>query len=95
MGDYWFIVKSTNDALFEALQQALAGRAGFHLVKDRRGEPGRPPSTGERRIAQTWEGGEITIAETGPDGAHFRRCHVVRRSNCDAASRNAGGHPRQ
>jgi hypothetical protein len=46
-------------------------------------------------MSQTWEGDEITIAETGPNGAHFRRGHVVRRSSCDATSRVAGGYPRR
>lgn len=65
MGEYWFIVKSTNETLYDALRQALAGRPGFHLIKERRAGRGDPPSTGERRTAQTWEGDEVAIAETG------------------------------
>ena len=63
MYEYWFVVKPTNEALYEALRTVLTGRPGFHIIRDRRSQTGEPPPGGERRKAQTWRNGEIVIAE--------------------------------
>ena len=62
MTEYWFVVSPALDDLYVALKTLLYGRAGIHVIKERRIECGVPPS-GERRTAHVWQGQEILIAE--------------------------------
>jgi hypothetical protein len=62
MPEYWFVVSPALDDLYVALKTVLYGRAGLHVIKERRTERGVPPS-GERRTAYVWQGQEILIAE--------------------------------
>ena len=62
MSEYWFVVKPTNEPLYEALRMVLTGRQGFHIIKDRRVHAGDVPAGGERRTARTWVADDISIA---------------------------------
>lgn len=62
MPRFCIVVKSSNDELFRALEEALAGRIGFRVVLDRRGqEQNAWPK--DRRKARVWEYGELVFAE--------------------------------
>jgi len=64
MAEYWFVIKSGQEALFQALKGVLAARPGFHVVIDRRiGAEGRGPDR-DRRAAHVWEAGDMLIART-------------------------------
>jgi len=66
MPRYCIVVKSANDGLFRALEEAFLGRTEFCVIRDRR----RPRPTGpwpdERRKARVWETSELQFSES-PD----------------------------
>ena len=68
MSEYWFVIKPTNEALYEALRTVLMGRPGFHIIKDRRTQSGQAPVGHERRTARTWAADDISIAHREPHG---------------------------
>ena len=65
MPTYWVVVKSTNSALLNVLNESFRDREGFGVITDRR--TGRDRSgrrdRHERRAAEQWDGQEWLIAE--------------------------------
>lgn len=62
MPTYWFVVSPENGDLYEALTTALAGKAGFHVIKERRAATSLPAGV-DRRSARIWETEGFLIAE--------------------------------
>ena len=61
MPRFCIVVKSSDDRLYMALEEAFLGRIGFTVVRERR--ENRPdPWPGERRKARVWETGELAFA---------------------------------
>jgi hypothetical protein len=65
MPTYWVVVKRTNSALLNVLNESFRDRDGFGVITDRRagtdrsGRRERP----ERRAVEQWDGQEVLIAE--------------------------------
>ena len=56
------VVKSSDERLYRALEEAFLGRIGFTVVRERRGKP-HDTWPSERRKARVWETGELAFAE--------------------------------
>jgi hypothetical protein len=67
MPRYCIVVKSANDGLFQALEEAFLGRSDFSVVRERRVEQSAAPRTEERRTARVWETRELLFAEHRED----------------------------
>ena len=64
MVEFWFVVHTGNDAVYEALRQVMSGRPGFYVTKDRRRSGGSEGWSGEEhRTANVWVSDVISIAE--------------------------------
>jgi hypothetical protein len=65
MPTYWVVVKSTNSALLNVLNESFRDRDGFGVITDRRTGTDRSRRTGrqERRAVEQWDGQEVLIAE--------------------------------
>jgi hypothetical protein len=63
MPRFCVVVKSANDGLYQALEEAFLGRTGFSVVRERREHPQEPPRPDDRRQARVWETGELAFAE--------------------------------
>ena len=66
MPRYCIVVKTANDGLFQALEEAFLGRSAFCVVRERRVRPATEPWPGDRRQARVWETGELLFSES-PD----------------------------
>jgi hypothetical protein len=65
MPTYWVVVKRTNSALYDVLNESFRDRKGFGVIPDRRGGTDRSRRTEreERRAVEEWDGQEVLIAE--------------------------------
>jgi hypothetical protein len=63
MPRYCIVVKSANDGLFRALQEAFLGRPEFSVIRERRRHPESAAWPDERRTARVWETGELQFSE--------------------------------
>ena len=63
MPRYCIVVKSANDRLFHALEEAFLGRSDFSVVRERRVQQSAAPRTDERRTSRVWETRELLFAE--------------------------------
>jgi hypothetical protein len=63
MPRYCIVVKSANEGLFRALEEAFLGRSEFSVVRERRMQPSAAPGMEERRKSRVWETGELLFAE--------------------------------
>jgi hypothetical protein len=61
MPRFFIVVKSSNEGLYRALEEALVERIGFSVVRDRRGNQ-QDPWPSDRRKARVWETGELAFA---------------------------------
>jgi hypothetical protein len=62
MPRFCIVVKSSDDRLYRALEEAFLGRIGFTVIRERRGNR-HDTWPGERRKARVWETGELAFAE--------------------------------
>jgi hypothetical protein len=62
MPRFCIVVKSPNEELYRALEEVLAGRIGFRVLRDRRGSEQKAWPR-DRRKARVWEYGELVLAE--------------------------------
>jgi len=62
MPRYCIVVKSANERLFQALEEAFLGRSDFSVVRERRVEQSAA-RTEERRKSRVWETRELLFAE--------------------------------
>ena len=69
MREYWFVLHHDSEELYAALKNVLDGRAGFHVIIDRRSQQGDSPSV-ERRTAQVWANDVLHIAEHNTPTRH-------------------------
>lgn len=63
MPRYCIVVKSANDRLFHALEEAFLDRSDFSVVRERRVQQSAAPRTEERRNSRVWETRELLFAE--------------------------------
>lgn len=63
MPRFCVVVKSANDGLYQALEEAFLGRSGFTVIRERRAHPAEQPRSGDRRKARVWETGALAFAE--------------------------------
>ena len=63
MPRFCIVVKSANEGLYQALEEAFLDRTGFSVVRERREHPEEPPRRGDRRKARVWETGEMAFTE--------------------------------
>jgi hypothetical protein len=63
MPRYCIVVKSANDGLFRALEEAFLGKAEFRVIRERRRSPKPAAWPDERRNARVWETGELQFSE--------------------------------
>lgn len=63
MPRYCIVVKSPNEGLFRALEEAFLGQSDFSVVMERRISRSTAAPTEERRKARIWETGELLFAE--------------------------------
>jgi hypothetical protein len=63
MPRFCVVVKSANEALYQALEEAFLGRTGFAVIRERREHPREQPPSGDRRKARVWETGALAFAE--------------------------------
>ena len=63
MPRFCVVVKSANEGLYQALEEAFLGRTGFTVIRERREHPREQPRSGDRRKARVWKTGELTFAE--------------------------------
>ena len=63
MPRYCIVVKSANDGLFRALEEAFLGRTDFSVIRDRRRRSKTVEWPDERRTARVWETGELQFSE--------------------------------
>jgi hypothetical protein len=61
MTRFCIVVKSSDDRLYRALEEALLGRIGFTVIRERRGNP-HDTRPRERRKARVWETRELAFA---------------------------------
>jgi hypothetical protein len=61
MRRFCIVVKSSDEGLFRALEEAIVGRIGFTVVRDRRGNTQETWPT-DRRKARIWESAELLFA---------------------------------
>ena len=66
MPRYCIVVRSANDALFQALEEAFAGKTEFSVVRERRLQP-PGPWPDDRRKARVWETKGLVFAESDGD----------------------------
>jgi hypothetical protein len=65
MPRYCIVVKSANDALFRAMQEAFLGRSEFSVVHERRVSlPQSEAWPADRRKARVWETGSLQFSES-------------------------------
>jgi hypothetical protein len=62
MPRFCIVVKSSDDRLYKALEEAFLGRIGFTVIRERRGNP-HDTWPAELRRARVWETGELAFAE--------------------------------
>jgi hypothetical protein len=62
MPRFCIVVKSSDERLYRALEEAFLGRTGFSVVRDRRGNR-QETWARDRRTARLWETGELVFAE--------------------------------
>ena len=67
MPRYCIVVKSANERLFQAIEEAFLGRSDFSVVKERRVEQPAAPRADERRKSRVWETRELLFAEHRED----------------------------
>jgi len=67
MPRYCIVVKSANDGLFRALEEALLGRTEFSVIRERRRNPKTAAWPAERRNARVWETGELQFSESSDE----------------------------
>jgi hypothetical protein len=67
MPRYCIVVKSANDGLFRALEEAFLGRSDFSVLRERRVQQSSAPRTEERRTSRVWETRELLFAEHRED----------------------------
>ena len=63
MRHFWIVVKSPDERLYRALEEAFLGRTDFSVVRERR-RNAPEIRAGERRKARIWETGELVFAES-------------------------------
>ena len=65
MPTYWVVVKRTNSALLNVLNESFRDREGFGVITDRRTGADRSSRRDrqERRAVEQWDGQEVLIAE--------------------------------
>jgi len=65
MPTYWVVVKRTNSALLNVLNESFRDREGFGVITDRRMGTDRSSrrERQERRAVEQWDGQEVLIAE--------------------------------
>lgn len=65
MPTYWVVVKSSNSALLNVLNESFRNRDGFGVITDRRTGNDRSArrERQERRAVEQWDGQEVLIAE--------------------------------
>jgi hypothetical protein len=63
MPRYCIVVKSANDGLFRALEEAFLGRTDFRVIRERRRRSKTAAWPDERRTARVWETGELQFSE--------------------------------
>ena len=61
MRRFCIVVKSSNEGLYRALEEAFVDRAGISVVRDRRGNQ-QETWPRERRTARIWETGALLFA---------------------------------
>ena len=57
------MVKSSDERLYKALEEAFLGRTGFSVVRERR-QNREEIAAGDRRKARVWETGDLVFAES-------------------------------
>jgi len=68
MPRYCIVVKSANDGLFQAMEEAFLGRSEFSVVLERRAShPQTEPWPGDRRKARIWETSSLQFSESGDE----------------------------
>jgi hypothetical protein len=61
MRRFCIVVKSPDEGLYRALEEAIVGTIGFTVVRDRRGNT-QETWPADRRKARTWESAELLFA---------------------------------
>ena len=61
MPRFCIVVKSSDERLYRALEEAFLGRAGFSVVRERRGNR-QETRLRDRRTARVWETFELVFA---------------------------------
>jgi hypothetical protein len=61
MARFCIVVKSSDERLYRALEEAFLGSTGFSVVRDRRRNP-QDIWDRDRRKARVWETGELVFA---------------------------------
>ena len=67
MPRYCIVVKTANDGLYRALEEAFLGRSEFTVVRERRLRPLDESWPDDRRRARVWETGELQFSESPAD----------------------------
>ena len=67
MPRYCIVVKTANDGLYRALEEAFLGRSEFTVVRERRVRPPIESWPDDRRRARVWETGELQFSESPAD----------------------------
>jgi hypothetical protein len=67
MPRYCIVVKSANDGLLRALEEAFLGRPEFTVIRERRRRRQTDPWPDERRNARVWETGALQFSESADD----------------------------
>ena len=62
MPRFCIVVKSSDERLYKALEEAFLGRTGFSVVRERR-QNREEIGVRDRRRARVWETGELVFAE--------------------------------
>jgi hypothetical protein len=62
MPRFCIVVKSSDEGLYRALEEAFVGRTGFSVVRERRQNREDIPAR-DRRKARVWETGDLVFAE--------------------------------
>jgi len=62
MPRFCIVVKSSDERLYRALEEAFLGRTGFSVVRERR-QNREETGARDRRKARVWETGDLVFAE--------------------------------
>jgi hypothetical protein len=62
MPRFCIVVKSSDERLYRALEEAFLGRTGFSVVRERR-QNREETGARDRRKARVWETGHLVFAE--------------------------------